>query len=105
MTFGYKIINNENSPKNLKESFTFNYNLNKKYSLRNSNEIQTPRISNLNNYGEQTFSYFFSKLINTICVKDLNIDFNFFKNNINLIFNKFRKNFSKFDLNYSIYIY
>lgn len=109
MVFIFKILNYENSPKNLKDAFVYNYSLNKKYSLRNANELQTPRISNLNNYGELTFNFFFSKLINSLCVKDLDLDFNFFKsrikNNINLIFNKFINIFAKFDLSYITYIY
>jgi hypothetical protein len=108
MIFIHKILRSDNSPTNLKKSFEYNCDLNKRYELRNLNELRTPRISNLNNYGELTFNFFFSKMINRFCVKDLDLDFGFFrlrtKNNINLIFNEFIKIFIKFDLNYNIYI-
>ena len=107
MIFIHKILKSENAPINLKKSFEFNYESNKNYNLRNLNELRTPRINNLNNYGELTFNFFFSKFINRLCVKDLDLDFNFFrlrtKNNINLIFNKFINTFTNFDLNYKIY--
>ena len=107
MLFIFKILKNNNSPQNLIKSFQYNKDLNKNYDLRNLDQLQIPRISSLNNYGESTFNFFFSKLINAFCFKELNLDFNFFKirakNNINIIFTKFINIFPKFDLNYSVY--
>ena len=60
-----------------------------------------PRISNLNSYGEETFVYLISKLINNFCLNDLELDYKFYKlrteNNINLLFNKFVLIFATID--------
>jgi len=96
-----------NGPINLKNSLEKKSSLNRTYSLRNDNEFIPPRISDKNNYGERTFAYFFTKLINNICIKDINLDLNFFKiivnNNINIYFNDFVFLFEKFDLNYKTF--
>jgi len=107
LIFSHKILNSVNGPINLKNSLEKKSSLNRTYSLRNDNEFIPPRISDKNNYGERTFAYFFTKLINNICIKDINLDLNFFKiivnNNINIYFNDFVFLFEKFDLNYKTF--
>lgn len=96
-------MNNVNSPTNLSKRLVSNEELEKKYLLKNIDQLQTPRISGLNNFGANTFEFFFSKFINSFCIKDIKLEFNFFKkrviNNINLFFDKFVELFPKFDLN------
>jgi hypothetical protein len=107
LIFSHKILNSLNGPINLKASFEKKSDLNRTYSLRNDNELMHPKISKINNHGERTFAYCFTKLINNICIEDINLDFNFFKsrvkNNINIHFNKFVTLFVRFDLNYKIF--
>ncbi len=107
LIFSHKILNSLNGPINLKASFEKKSDLNRTYSLRNDNELMHPKISKINKQGERTFAYCFTKLINNICIEDINLDFNFFKsrvkNNINIHFNKFVTLFVRFDLNYKIF--
>ena len=107
MTFCHKLFTNEFVPANLKNIFVEN---NFPYNLRNSyvNTYVVPNKGNLNNYGEKTFHYFFSKFINTFCKNNLKNDFlipfEFFKirtiNNVNLNFKSFICNFKNFDIKY-----
>jgi exonuclease III len=109
-TFVHKIYNDIDSPLDLKNQFIINENIVttnqfiSKRNLRNRNHLYVPATNAFNNYGQQTFSYFFSKLINKFCINDLKIDFILFQqrifNNINVIFIEFIKVFEKFDLNY-----
>jgi len=46
------------------ELFLINSDLNKKYNLRNLLELKITDKGNFNDFGEDTFVYFFSKLIN-----------------------------------------
>ena len=105
--FSYKMVNYDNSPETLKNSLKLNSEYEKRYDLRSKNKMNVPKISILNQYGSETFSYSFSKLINLVCIDDLCLDLKFFKlrtkNNINLNFDKFIATFKKFDLNYNLY--
>jgi hypothetical protein len=102
--FSFKVLNDSNAPVTLAKSLINNDQLGKKYPLKNIGQLETPRISDLNNYGMNTFEFYFSKFINNFCIKDIKLEFNFFKkrikNNINLIFDKFVELFPKFDLSY-----
>ena len=102
----YKIFHNNDSPHNLLNSFVFNRELNKKYNLRNLSDLHIPSKSIFNDFGERSFSYFFSKFINELCRNDIEIDYSFYKirikNNINLLFLKFVEVFVKFDLKFKI---
>ena len=53
--FVYKIINLEKTAVDLTKSLITNEELNKKYPLRNTNELQIPEISDFNHFGENTF--------------------------------------------------
>ena len=57
-----------------------------------------------NHYGESTFIYLFSKLINNFILNDLELKFSFFVNrmfnNVNKHFHDFLKIFPKLDLRY-----
>jgi hypothetical protein len=104
-TYIYKILHYKNSPRNLSILFIFNSALNKKYSLRNTNDLYIPSIGRYNDNGEKQFDYFFSKFINEIMSKnEIELDFDLFKtrakNNINLLFLDFVVIFINFDLNF-----
>jgi hypothetical protein len=104
-TYIYKILHYKNSPRNLSKLFIFNSALNKKYSLRNTNDLYIPSIGRYNDNGEKQFYYFFSKFINEIMSKnEIELDFDLFKtrakNNINLLFLDFVVIFINFDLNF-----
>ena len=77
--------------------------MSKHYVLRNGNQV-TQHLALKNHYGEATFIYIFSKLINFFLLKDLYINFNLFANrlynNVNLIFHEFICKFPKLDLRY-----
>ncbi len=109
MLFIHKMLNSQNGPKNLIDSFTLNSELDKSYALRNINNYEIPAISNLNNYGKNTFTYFFSKFLNKVCKDSIRLVFNQYKtitsNNINNCFNLFVEHFEIFDLNYIKYNY
>ena len=97
--FTYKIVNLDESPKQLKAQLTLNKECSKGYELRNKNQFQL-KIQLNNHYGEATFDFFFVKFINNLLLNDLYINFNFFSkrifNNINLLYTKFIKLFPKF---------
>jgi hypothetical protein len=106
--FSYKLFNNPIKIENLFNVFEFNRDRNKGYLLRNNDNLFIPQVGKLNRYGCETFQFMFSKLINELCILDLNIDSKLFKirmkNNINLNFFKFIKLFPKFDIDYNIVI-
>jgi hypothetical protein len=58
---------------------------------------------------EGTFYYYFSQIINKLCINDLKLSLDLFKtrveNNINLIFLDFVKIFGHFDLKHKNYTY
>jgi hypothetical protein len=103
-TFFHKLFHDPNAPASFKQKIVFNKDLNKPYNLRNINQIYVPGSDKNNLYGDDTFSVFFSKFVNEICLNDINIDSILFKNrirnNINIIFIKFNKLFQKFDVNF-----
>ena len=103
----YKIMCSKDSPVNLREVFSLNKDLGKKYQLRNIDLLEVPSKGRFNDFGEQTFGYFFSRFINEICFDELNYSFKFFKcvidKNINIFFLKFLKTFEKFDIKFKIY--
>ncbi len=104
-TYIYKILHYCNSPRNLSNQFIFKYDLNKKYSLRNENDLYIPSIGIYNQNGTKQFIYFFSKFINEIMTLDkINFNFKVFKsetnNNIINLFLKFIKIFVSFDLKF-----
>lgn len=108
-TYIHKLYNSANAPANLVKNFIFNRDSGKNYSLRNSNKLIVPGIGKYNDYAVDTFSYFFSKLINELLINDLLISEVLFrlrlKNNINRLFLIFISTFSKFDINFkTIYI-
>ena len=100
-SFVHKIFNSYSAPSLLSEKLQLNKD-HKSYRLRNCNNIIEPNPRTI--HGGQTFSYFFSKLINNIFLDTININFEDFKtitfNNINNIYIKFIKYFENFDLNY-----
>lgn len=103
-TFFHKLLHELNAPSSFKQQIIITKDLNKHYNLRNLNQIYVPGSHKNNLYGDDSFSVFFSKFVNEICLNDINIDFVLFKsrimNNINLIFIKFNKLFPKFDVNF-----
>ena len=84
-----------------------NNDLNKRYNLRNLLELKIPDKGNLNNCGEDTFVYFFSKFIKKVINDLTHYRFNFYKKcvkkNINLLHDKSVCVFPKFDLNFKTY--
>ncbi len=107
--FVHKIINLHNSPVELRNLFVKNDQLNKCYPLRNINNYVMPKISSLNNYGEVTFLYTFTKILNTFCINDINLHYDFFssriKNNVNILFDKFFLTLPKFHLTFKSFEY
>ncbi len=91
LSFAFKTLNNDGS--NLKHNLKYNTDLNKGYSLRNSNQLTIPYTGKFNDYGKNTFEYIFSKIINDFDSYFSSNSHGQFKisinNNINLIFNKF----------------
>ena len=61
-----KIFCYTNSPSKLASCFILNNDLNKSYNLRNLLELKIPDKGKYNDYGEDTFEYFFSKFINSV---------------------------------------
>jgi len=72
--------------------------------MRNLHEVAASQISNLNSFGEDTFNFTYCRIANQFCVHKIEIDIHFFKsrvkNNINIIFTEFIKQWPKLDLNY-----
>jgi hypothetical protein len=104
-TYIYKILHFNNSPRNLSNQFIFNSALNKKYSLRNLNDLYVPSISIFNDNGNKQFNYFFSRFINEIMnANEIETDFDIFKSkiktNINSLFLDFMVSFPNFDLKF-----
>lgn len=104
VNFSYDIVNNDTIPLDLRNKIIFNYQLDKQHDLRNNKHIALPSISNFNSYGNSTFSYFFCKFINNVCIKKLNLDQSsftqFINNDLDKIYSVFITNFDKFNLNY-----
>ena len=109
MIYIHKIFHNFDSPINLFSQFIFNRELNKKHHLRNLSELCLTSKGKFNDYPKDFFRYFFSKFINLLCIKELELSLSLFKivtkNNINILFEKFVTNFDKFDLKFKIYFF
>ena len=77
------------------------------FDLRNLLELKIPNKGNYNDFGEDTFVYFFSKFINKVINDFTHCRFNYYKkcvkNNISLLHDKAVCAFPKFDLNFKIY--
>jgi len=106
--FSYKIHNYSFSPPSLKDKLKTNLNRDLVYDLRNKDNLI--ELGARNKFGQLTFGYVFPKLINNCCLLQISsLDFKNFKQylnqNINLLYNKIVKNFSRFNLNYKNYIY
>ena len=65
------MVNYDNSPETLKNTLKLNSEYEKRYDLRSKNKMNVPKISILNQYGSEKFSYSFSKLINLVCIESL----------------------------------
>ena len=115
LSFVHKIENEEGSPLELKKHLKKNDTVDKGgHNLRNKNLLYQPNVMH-NHFGQETFSYFFSKLVNNFCFQnfntskskkntnycDLNLKFVTFKkivrNNNNLFLSKFFNLFPKFN--------
>jgi hypothetical protein len=102
-----KIFCYTNSPSKLANCFIVNNDLNKSYNLRNLLELKIPDKGKYNDYGEDTFEYFFSKFINTVINEIICFrigKFNrYVKENSNILHLKTLKTFNRFDLKFKIY--
>jgi len=97
-----KILNSVYAPPNLKGLLIRSGN---SRSLRNSNQFSMVRTNN--HFGEATFSYFFSKFLNTVFKDSLNnlsrlSSKKFLNDNFDRLFNLFVSNFDKFNLEYRV---
>jgi hypothetical protein len=77
------------------------------YNLRNLLELKIPDKGKYNDYGEDTFEYFFSKFINVVINEIIHFRFGkykkYIKENSNILHLKTIRNFNRFDLNFKIY--
>ena len=100
--FTHKIMHNKNSPEILVNAITINNTTTNNYTLRNKDLIIEPLT--FTHYGEFTFQFFFSKLINKHLSNNIYFKFNDFKKNIfdnlNIIYTNFISTFKKFNLQY-----
>ena len=100
----YKIVNNDKSPKDLKDSLSLNSTLNKRYDLRNKNKYMISQLNYNNDLKNITFPDFFSKFINLMCIDSIKQNFINFQKFISYNFNNhylnFVNNFSQFKLLY-----
>jgi len=104
--FSFNLFNNKSSPSNLTSKIIPSEK--PKYNLRKKLACAEPALKN--DYGENTFKFFFSKLLNNFISKDdLLLKFDFFKkrtfNNINIIFDNFKLIFSKFDVLNTMFVF
>ena len=103
--FSYKIINSSNTPLTLKNALSFKDLSLIPYSLRS--ESQFVILRNKTGFGDLTFHYFFSKLLNYTCIKFLSFPYNQFLKHLNstfdVYFNKFTEHFTKFNLELPIF--
>ena len=92
---------------NLANCFILNNDLNKSYNLRNLLELKIPDKGKYNDYGEDTFEYFFSKFINVVINEIIHFRFGkykkYIKENSNILHLKTIRNFNRLDLNFKIY--
>ena len=78
-TLIHNIVNKTNAPSLLKGQIVYKKDINKHYSLRNNNQV-IQQVALKNHYGEATFIFIFSKLINNFVKEDLKIKLNLFVN-------------------------
>jgi hypothetical protein len=101
-----KIFCYTNSPSKLANCFTVNNDLNKSYNLRNLLELKIPDKGKYNDYGEDTFEYFFSKFINTVINEIICFRIGkykrYVKENSNILHLKTLKTFNRFYLKFKI---
>ena len=106
-TFVYKIYQITNSPKNLRNQI-YQKKDTIKYNLRSKNAFTQSQIK-FSHYGEQTFNYFSSKLLNEFCQSVFLFNYELFRymifNNINNIYLKFILIFKKYNLTYKNFDY
>jgi hypothetical protein len=106
--FSFKIVNNSNSPPNLKKQIIQTKNKTGAHTLRNSSDIVVKNT--LNKFGEKCFSKFFPTMINLCFGGDyfFNINLISFKNSllktINILSCKFSNNFDLFNLQISTFV-
>jgi hypothetical protein len=95
------------SPTNLANCFTVNNKLNKSYNLRNLLDLKIPDKGKYNDFGEETFEYFFSKFINSVINEIISYGFRkyikYVKQNPNHLLLKTINTFQKFDLKFKIF--
>lgn len=106
--FIYKILSDPMSPLDLKIQFEKKSNVFPRYDLRKSNNFIIPSKGKFNDFGERTFSYFYSKFVNHLLIDDLSLSEATFKNRIkinnNLLFLKFVDMFENFDIKFKHFI-
>ena len=106
-TFVYKIYQITNSPINLRNQI-YQKKDTIKYNLRSKKTFTQSQIK-FSHYGEKTFNYFFSKLLNEFCQNVFLFNYQLFKymifNNINNIYLKFIIIFKKYNLIYKNFDY
>jgi len=71
--FIHKIVNISTSPQLLAKQIVFKKDQKNNYSLRNSENVCIPPTKTLT--GEESFSYFFSSLLNNVLLSSLNLNF------------------------------
>ena len=90
-----KIFCYASSPTNLANWFTVNNELNKSYNLRNLLDLKIPDKGKYNDFGEETFEYFFSKFINSVINEIISFGFRkyikYVKENLLKTINTFQK--------------
>jgi hypothetical protein len=84
-----------------------NNELNKSYNLRNLLDLKIPDKGKYNDFGEETFEYFFSKFINSVINEIISYGFRkykkYVKENTNHLLLKTINTFQKFDLKFKIF--
>lgn len=71
LVFAHKIISSNNAPTNLVNSLKFKKYIQNQYNIRSINHLITPSIGTMNNFGENTFKYVYSKIINKFLIDEL----------------------------------
>ena len=112
LTFAHKIINNENSPSDLKshlrpEAVFANEEQATQFTILRNNKRINKLADITTRYNQQTFSFFFRKLILNFLNCNFNLTFNLFilkmSTETKLNFVNFIKTFDKFNISYNFY--
>ena len=98
-TLIHNIVNKTNAPRLLKEQIVYKKDAKKQYNLRSDNQVILKMVLK-NHYGEATFVYIFSKLIDEFIDKDMKTRLNLFVNCTFKHFHIFITLFPKLDLRY-----